>query len=101
MKKKIVVITPNFYPENFPINNFVNTLSKNNNVEVLTSLPSYRLNKFYKGYNIFGPYNENINGVNIFRILTFPRLSNNKIVILVHYLFYFFSMTFLTLIWNG
>ena len=24
-KEKIVIITPNFYPENFPINNFVDT----------------------------------------------------------------------------
>ena len=91
-KKKIVVITPNFFPENFPINNFVELLSKNEEVDVITNIPSYRINKFYKGYNFFGPYKENIKGINIYRIPTFPRISNRKIFILIHYIFYFISM---------
>lgn len=97
MKKKIVVITPNFYPENFPINNFVDLLSKENDVDVLTNLPSYRLNKFYKNYNFFGPFKEKINGVKVYRILTFPRVSDKKVFILIHYLIYFISMFFFSI----
>lgn len=92
MKKKIVVITPNFYPENFPLNNIVELLNVEYEVEVLTNLPSYRQNKFYKDYSFLGPYRETINGINIFRVITFPRLSNKKIFILLHYLVYFISM---------
>ena len=90
--KKIVVITPNFYPENFPINNIVELLNSEYEVEVLTNLPSYRQNKFYKDYGFFGPFRETINGINIFRVITFPRLSNKKIFILLSYLTYFISM---------
>lgn len=93
-KKKIVVITPNFFPENFPINNFVNLLSKEEEVDVITNIPSYRINKFYKGYNFFGPYREKLKGINIFRVPTFPRISDRKIFILIHYFFYFISMFF-------
>lgn len=93
-KKKIVIITPNYYPENFPINNFVDLLSKEEEVDIITNLPSYRINKFYKGYNFFGPYKENIKGVNIHRITTFPRISDKKFFILLHYIVYFISMTF-------
>ena len=97
MKKKIVVITPNFYPENFPINNFVDLLSKENDVDVLTNLPSYRLNKFYKNYNFFGPFKEKIKSVKIYRTLTFPRVSDKKVFILIHYLTYFISMFFFSI----
>jgi len=92
LKKKIIIITPNFYPENFPINNIANILSKDYEIEVLTNLPSYRINKFYEGYNIFGPYKEEKNSIRIFRVFTFPRLSDKKIFILFHYVVYFISM---------
>lgn len=92
MKKKIVVITPNFYPENFPINNFVDLLSEEHDVEILTNLPSYRLNKFYKNYSFFGPFKEKFGKANVLRVPTFPRLSDKKIFIVIHYLFYFLSM---------
>ena len=41
LKKKFLVITPNFFPENFPINKFVDYLSINNKVTVVTSTPNY------------------------------------------------------------
>ena len=91
-KKKIVVITPNFFPENFPINNFVALLGKKAKVDVITNLPSYRLNKFYKGYSFFGPFKENLNEVSIYRVPTFPRISDKKIFILFHYMTYFIFM---------
>lgn len=91
-KEKIVVITPNFFPENFPINNFVELLAKDAEVDVITNIPSYRLNKFYNGYSFFGPYKENFKGIDIYRVPTLPRISDKKIFILLHYLVYFISM---------
>ena len=92
-KEKIVLITPNFFPENFPINNFADLLVKDKEVDVITNIPSYRLNKFYDGYGFFGPYKENFKGINIYRIPTLPRISDKKIFILLHYTVYFISMT--------
>ena len=96
-KEKILVITPNFFPENFPINNFVDLLSNRKNVDVLTNIPSYRLNKYYKGYNFFGPYKETIKEATVYRIPTLPRVSDKKIFILAHYIFYFVSMSICSL----
>ena len=92
-KEKIVVITPNFFPENFPINNFVDLLGKKKKVDVITNLPSYRLNKFYKGYSIFGPYKEKMNEISVYRVPTFPRISDKKLFILLHHIAYLASMT--------
>ena len=49
--KKILIISPYFYPEDFPINNFVKELStKSYDVTILTGLPNYRNFGFYKKY---------------------------------------------------
>ena len=49
--KKILVIAHNFWPENFPINNFIYNLAKNNaEISVLTGKPNYPKGKIYKGY---------------------------------------------------
>lgn len=92
-KEKIVLITPNFFPENFPINNFAELLVKYKEVDVITNIPSYRHNKFYDGYSFFGPYKENFKGINIYRVPTLPRISDKKIFILLHYIVYFITMT--------
>ena len=60
-------------------------------------MPSYRLNKFYKNYNFFGPFREKIKSVKVYRILTFPRVSDKKVFILIHYLIYFVSMFFFSI----
>lgn len=49
--KKILVIAHNFWPENFPINNFIFNLAKNDvEISVLTGKPNYPIGKIYKGY---------------------------------------------------
>ena len=43
MKNKLLIVTPYFYPEDFPINSFVDELvSKKEIVTVITGLPNYR-----------------------------------------------------------
>ena len=97
MRKKIVIITPNFYPENFPINKFAKILENNFDLTVITTLPSYRNNAFFKGYSLFGPYSENNANINILRVPVIPRKSNKKIFILIHYISYFLSMFFFSI----
>ena len=93
--KKILIISPYFYPEDFPINNFVKELSKRNyDITVLTGLPNYRNFGFYKKYSIFGPYKEKFYSTKILRLPVFPRLSNSFISIFFFYLSFFISSFF-------
>ena len=97
MKKKIVIFSPYFYPEPFPINSFAKELSDRNNigeVAVITSLPNYRNYKFYNGYSFFGPYEEKLNKIIIKRIPVIPRYSNSKFAILFFYFSFFISSFF-------
>lgn len=95
--KKIIIYTPYFYPEPFPINNFAKELSERHNVDkvvVITSLPNYRNYKFYNGYSLFGPYEEKLQKITIKRLPVVPRYSNSKLAILSFYISFFISSLF-------
>ena len=51
MKKKILLITNNFWPENFPINSFIKLIQKKFEISILTGKPNYPGGKIYKNYN--------------------------------------------------
>lgn len=52
MKKRILVITQYFYPENFRINDLVLELKKRGyDITVLTGLPNYPQGEYYEGYS--------------------------------------------------
>ena len=93
-KKKIIVFTPFYDPEPFPINTFVDDLKKSEEVEavkVITSLPNYRKYGFYDNFSIIGPYNERNKKIDITRLPVIPRLSNSFISIFLFYLSFFFT----------
>ncbi|MDA9896990.1 glycosyltransferase family 4 protein [Pelagibacterales bacterium] len=93
--KKVVIITPYFDPENFPINNFAYEIRKKKiNVDVITCLPNYRKKGLYKDYSYIGPYFEIINNVKIYRVPIIPRFSNSFLSILIFYLSYFIFTSF-------
>ena len=97
IKKNIIIFTPYYDPEPFPINTFVQDLSKNsmiNNVKVITALPNYRKYSFYDGYSYFGPFTKNIKNISITRLLIIPRYSNSSISILLFYISFFLSSFF-------
>ena len=97
MKKKIIIFTPYFYPEPFPINNFSKELSERENIQevlVITSLPNYRNYKFYDGYNVFGPYSEKLNKIKIKRLPVIPRFSNSAFSIFLFYISFLISSGF-------
>lgn len=96
-KKKIVIFTPYFYPEPFPINTFAKELSEREDIDkvvVITSLPNYRNYKFYSGYSFFGPYKETLDKIIIKRIPVIPRYSNSKLSILSFYSSFMLSSLF-------
>ena len=97
LKKNILIFTPYFDPEPFPINTFVHSLSKNatiNNIKVITALPNYRKYSFYDGYSFFGPFTKNEKKISITRLLIIPRYSNTSFSILLFYISFFLSSFF-------
>ena len=94
-KTKILIVSQGFWPEHFPINEFVRTLSieKNLEISVLTGFPNYPDGKIFRGYEknyLRKIYDKNPPGYNIFRIPIIRRVKNNKISIVLNYLSFIF-----------
>ncbi len=99
--KKILIITPYYDPEDFPINSFAQQLIKDENeVTVITGLPNYRNFSFYRGYSFLGPYKQIINNVKVLRVPIIPRYSNSKLSIFIFYLSYFLSTSIFLLFFS-
>ena len=81
-RKKIIIFTPYYDPEPFPINNFVEELARREETEevkIITSMPNYRNYKFYDGYSFLGPYKEKKDNIKITSLpLVFERVENKK-----------------------
>ena len=90
-KKKILIITPYFFPESFPINNFVDEVDKFDfQIVVLTAFPNYRNYGYYKEYSLLkGPYLEKYKNSKIIRLPAIPRLSNSFFSIFLFYSSFF------------
>lgn len=68
MKKRILVITQYFYPENFRINDLVQELKKRDyDITVLTGLPNYPKGEYYDGYSRDKNCDEIWNDIPIYR----------------------------------
>lgn len=92
-KKKIIIITNYFYPENFKINDIAFDLSANNyDVTVLTGVPNYPSGKFYDGYGFFKNNHEILNNVKIHRIPQIPRGNGSKLRLVLNYISYLISL---------
>lgn len=85
-KKKILVISQYFYPEQFRINDICKEwIARGYNVTVLTGIPNYPQGKFYKGYGLRKNRIEIWNGIKIIRIPLIPR-GRTKIGLILNYL---------------
>lgn len=68
MRKKILVISQYFYPENFRINDLVLELKKKDyDITVLTGLPNYPQGEYYEGYSRDSNCDEIWNDIPIYR----------------------------------
>lgn len=84
-KKKILVISQYYYPENFRINDICEEwVKRGHDVTVITGIPNYPKGKFFKGYGYFRKRKEVVNGVKIKRLFITPR-RNNKISLILNY----------------
>ena len=59
MRKRILVVTQHFWPENFRINDIVEGfLDDGIEVDVLCGLPNYPKGEWFDGYDSHGPFEE-------------------------------------------
>lgn len=73
-KKRVLLVTQYFYPENFKSNELAFELVKRGyEVDALVGIPNYPEGKYFKGYGIFKKRHEVVNGVNIYRCFQTPR----------------------------
>lgn len=86
--KKILFITQNFYPENFPINIFIKELP-NFKKYVLTTFPSYPNIKYYKKFpRSFFFIKTVFRNITLYRVNSFPRKKDTCINFVFTYLSY-------------
>lgn len=85
--RRVLIITQNFYPENFKSNDIAFELARKGYiVDALVGIPNYPIGKYFKGYGIFSKRIEKINGVNVYRVLQIPRGKNNRLLLTLNYL---------------
>ncbi|MCW8895357.1 glycosyltransferase family 4 protein [Sulfurimonas sp.] len=71
MKKKILIVTEYFYPEEFKINEIaIEWKEKGYDVDVLTQNPTYPFGKIYKNYDNKWYSKDTYEGINIYRVKT-------------------------------
>lgn len=96
-KKKILVISQHYWPENFRVTDLCEGfVERGIEVDVLCGIPNYPLGFFFKGYSLFKNRKQIRNGVNIYRTLEFPRIKNSNLTIFLNYIsFPFFSLFYI------
>lgn len=98
MKKSlnIIIISQNFFPENFKSNDIAFDLkNRGHNVTVLTGIPHYPFGKYFKGYSILNKRIEVINGVKVYRCFQIPRGKRfSKYLLPFTYLSFMFFSSF-------
>ena len=86
MKKKILVVSQNFYPEQFRINDICKELVlRGYDVTVLTGLPNYPKGKIYPGYEDKKKRTEIYEGVKIVRCYERERKSGGALNLFLNY----------------
>ena len=102
MKKKILIISQHFWPENFRISDIAQGFAENEiEVDVLCGIPNYPNGNIPEGYGFFKNLKQNYNGVNVHRCWEITRKGNSSIRIFLNYISYPFFATFKTLAFMG
>lgn len=92
LQKKILVISPHFYPEDFKCNEVAFELAKRGyDVTALSDIPNYPQGKFYKGYGLFRRRRECVNGVKVIRTAMIPRGNGSGVMLALNYLSFAFT----------
>ncbi len=85
---RILVISQYFYPENFRINDFVESLKANgNNISVITAIPNYPSGKKFGKFKLF---KDKYRGIELIRVPIFLR-GNNRFSLFLNYFSFLIS----------
>ena len=97
-KKRVLLVTQYFQPENFKCNDIAFELQRRGyEVTVLTAIPNYPQGRFFDGYGLFKRRTENVDGVKIIRGFVVPRGKGGKIGLSLNYLSYLVSSCIIAL----
>lgn len=93
-KRRVLVVSQHFWPENFRINDIVDGFVKNGiEVDVLCGLPNYPSGEWFSGYSFKGPRRQQQFGAQIFRSGEIRRKNNTSLSIFLNYCsFPFFAL---------
>ena len=92
LHKKVLIISPHFYPEDFKCNEVAFELVKMGyDVTALSDIPNYPQGKFYKGYGLFRRRREVVNGVKVIRTAMIPRGNGSGVMLALNYLSFAFT----------
>lgn len=92
MKKKILVVSQNFYPEQFRINDICKELvCQGFDVTVLTGLPNYPKGEIFEGYKDKSKRQEIYEGIKIIRCYERERKSGGALNLFLNYYSFVFS----------
>lgn len=87
MAKKILIISPHFYPENFKCNDVAFELARRGyDVTTLSDIPNYPGGKFFDGYGLFKRRREIVNGVKVIRTAVIPRGDGSGKMLALNYM---------------
>ena len=97
-KKRVLLVTQYFQPENFKCNDIAFELQRRGyEVTVLTAIPNYPQGKYFDGYGLFKRRVEYIDGVKVIRGFVIPRGKGGKIGLSLNYLSYLVSSCLIAL----
>ncbi len=89
MKKKILIISQHFWPENFRISDIATGFAENDiDADVICGIPNYPNGIVPEGYGFFKNKKQNYNGVNVYRTWEITRKGNSNIRIFLNYISY-------------
>ena len=97
MKKKILLVCQNFWPENFRSTDVaINLVKAGFDVDVLTGNPNYPAGKIYRNYKWYNCKSErHLNGFVVHRVPLVPRGRSNLFLIFINYIsFILFAIIF-------
>ena len=82
MKKRVLIVSQHFWPENFRISDIAAGFAENDiEVDVLCGIPNYPNGIVPEGYGVFSNRKQNYKGANVYRALEITRKGNSNITL--------------------
>jgi len=102
LKKRILIISQHFWPENFRISDIATGFVENDiEVDVICGIPNYPNGIVPEGYGWFRNKKQDFNGATVYRTWEIVRKGNSNIRIFLNYISYPFFATFKVLSFLG